>query len=154
MRTRADAFRQVIASEARLEKLKVTEALMARDYAVQQMETLAASNRSRGSAISQLRQEKADLEAKLAAMPARSNTPGIIKISLEKENQDESEELKKLRTENTSLKTKVETLLMKYECSNPFSPKGDTPTQLQFAKVCSGHLFCAPSEVSIFTDFS
>ena len=75
---------------------------MARDYAVQRMETLCASNRTKQDTIAKLQKEKADLEAKLVAAPAKTNTPGIIKISLvgadNKENEHAyEEEIEQLR---------------------------------------------------------
>ncbi|GJE88106.1 hypothetical protein PsYK624_041890 [Phanerochaete sordida] len=54
-------------SQVYLDQLRVTEALLARDYAINQMEGVCASNRAKEAVIAQLRHEKENLEAKLAA---------------------------------------------------------------------------------------
>jgi hypothetical protein len=56
-----------------LEKLRVTEALLARDQAIYQMESVCASSRKKDATIAALKQEKENLEAKLASRTTLSS---------------------------------------------------------------------------------
>ncbi|EKM56118.1 uncharacterized protein PHACADRAFT_174292 [Phanerochaete carnosa HHB-10118-sp] len=103
-----------------LDQLRVTEALLARDHAVYQMESVCASNRTKEAVIVQLRHEKENLEAKLASemIPAESDT-------------ERCKEIEMLRKSNTELTAKLESLSL--------HPEG-TPTMLAMAMQLSPNL--------------
>ncbi|KAI0689839.1 hypothetical protein BC835DRAFT_1418232 [Cytidiella melzeri] len=100
--------------ETRLDKLRIAEALTARDHAVHQMEALCASNRSKDTVIGKLQREKAELEVKLAGISAKP-LPGILNIDLGTDKQEAENQSRKLEKENAVLKSKVDLLLQQHE---------------------------------------
>lgn len=120
--------------------LRITEALVARDHAVQKMEILCASNRSKESVISRLKQEKAYLEKRLASS---ANVPGILKVDLRQDTEGVQQECRKLEEENRILKAKLESMFQRSE--NITSPRLDalSRTPSLEAKVCA-HVMAHP----------
>lgn len=128
--------------EVRLDRLRISEALKARDHAVYKMEELCASNRVKESMISKLQQDKTELEVKLNAS---QKTPGIIKVDFgsTKEKQDLEEERRRLQGENTILKTRLGEYAKVFEDAAG-SPKNDdasyTPSpivKVDFYHICT-----------------
>lgn len=107
--------------ESRLNKLRIAEALKARDHAVQQMEVLCASNRSKESTIAKLQRQNTELQTKLVESTAK--TPGIIKVELGTANSELEQECRKLEQENVALKGKLESLLA--QCDKLASPRAE-----------------------------
>ncbi|KAI0344975.1 hypothetical protein BDW22DRAFT_983491 [Trametopsis cervina] len=105
--------------ETRLNRLRISEALMARDHAVHQMEALCASNRSKESTISQLQHEKMELEVKLAS--SEKQVPGILKVDANQDRHEVEEKYRKLEKENLYLKSKIDLLLWRTDV--PDSPR-------------------------------
>ncbi|KAI0085939.1 hypothetical protein BDY19DRAFT_386390 [Irpex rosettiformis] len=106
-----------------LERLRVSEALTARDNAVRQLEALCTSNRSKDSVITKLQQEKANLEEKLARASAVSISTTLDASSKESDIQVVEDQCKKLTEENTDLKLKIDLLVHQNE--EPRSPLVD-----------------------------
>lgn len=98
--------------EVHLEKMRLAEALAARDHAVHCMENICSSLRKKESTIAHLQQEKADLEIKLAAYSLVSapnadvdETAGTVK------------ELQRLGALNKELEAEVEALRRAHEAN-------------------------------------
>ncbi len=102
--------------EVHLEKMRLAEALAARDHAVHCMENICSSLRKKESTIAHLQQEKADLEIKLAAYSLVSapnadvdETAGTVKElqRLNKELEAEVEALRRAHEANVAGKENV-----------------------------------------------
>lgn len=98
-----------------MDHLRVSEALLARDQAIYQMESVCASNRAKEVVIAQLRYEKENLEAKL-----------ISEAPAAEMNAEYYREAETLRKSNTDMATKLETLSL--------SPEG-TPAMTTMASI-------------------
>ena len=103
------------ALESALERLRIAEALTARDNAVRQFEALCACNRSKDSAIAKLQREKVTLEEKLAKV---TDAPDLVPASEPSEGSDREaveDQFRKLKQENIDLQSKVDLLVQQYE---------------------------------------
>ena len=112
--------------EAHFEKLRIAEALLARDHAIHRMESICTSLRQRESTITRLEQDKAELEAKVAAYtqtPGGDEKPGYIKeierlhatnkelhakIRKMRQEQEEAEETRASKENSTKVKLHVD----------------------------------------------
>ncbi|KAF7791051.1 hypothetical protein EIP86_002011 [Pleurotus ostreatoroseus] len=94
--------------EVHLEKMRLAEALAARDHAVRCMETICSSLRKKEDTIGRLQQDKADLEAKLTAYRPTDAT---------NEPDARMEEMKRLEVVNRELKAELDALKLARERS-------------------------------------
>ncbi|KAJ3556870.1 hypothetical protein NM688_g1785 [Phlebia brevispora] len=94
--------------EVHLERMRLAEALAARDHAVHCMESICSSLRRKESIITRLQHENTELETRLAAhIPPSgdSERPGRV------------EEIERLRALNQELQVKIEALRHKQDCA-------------------------------------
>jgi hypothetical protein len=85
------------------------------------MEALCTANRSKELVIAKLRHEKAGLEARLGASQTNSAkpVPGILRVDLTTNKQEDEDILSKLQQENTVLRTKIDQLVCQSEGLRP-----------------------------------
>ena len=87
-----------------LDQMRVNEALSARDQAIYKMESVCASNRAKDTVIAKLRQEKENLETRIAS--------GVIMAEKKSKYCEETEALRK---SNAELTAKLESLSLGHE---------------------------------------
>ncbi len=144
--------------ESALERLRMTEALTARDNAVRQMEALCASNRSKDSAITKLEQEKAELNEKLASTAVSSPlVSGAAMVDSDGQTaQEVKDRYRKLEQENEDLKSKVTLLIQQHE--GPQSPANSLMSPRDLAPIHTvsfqGFAHCPYLNVSISLHYS